>query len=148
MKKILTGIFIVIIVLGALTIYIKQSRDFYYLSDNKYITVWKRIGGVCYVIPGKYYGITKPSDNFIETTNTNALILISDPNSEFDVIVFNNYGEKVNVAVSKLKIEYYAYSQRKQFIESYYSNGKINDGVNYLSIDIKENLVVLNGKKQ
>ncbi len=50
-----------------------ESRKFYCLGNGKCITVWKTYNNVCYIIPGKYYGIIKPSKNFIQSTNTNNL---------------------------------------------------------------------------
>jgi len=37
-----------------------ESRKFFCLEDGNCVTVWKTFNG-CYIIPGKYYGIVKPS---------------------------------------------------------------------------------------
>lgn len=50
-----------------------ESRKFFCLEDGQCVTVWKTYNNVCYVIPGKYYGVIKPADNFLESTNTNDL---------------------------------------------------------------------------
>ena len=51
------------------------KRHFYYFGETgKYVTVWKRIGGRCLIIPGKYYGITKPND-YIEIGNVDNITL-------------------------------------------------------------------------
>lgn len=30
------------------------------------IKIWKRVGRICYLIPGKYYSLTKPKDGYVE----------------------------------------------------------------------------------
>ncbi|MHC5310127.1 hypothetical protein ACYSNM_08660 [Myroides sp. LJL116] len=65
--------FIVIPVL--LLAWYDQSRTFYCVSNDKCVTVWKRLGGKCYIIPSKYYGVFKPSENYIKATNTQYLTL-------------------------------------------------------------------------
>ncbi|MDR2206277.1 MAG: hypothetical protein LBE36_09015 [Flavobacteriaceae bacterium] len=71
MRKILIifGVFIL------LCFGIEQKRHFYALSDDKYVTVWKRWGDICYIIPGKYYGITVP-DNYVKTSNVSYVGII------------------------------------------------------------------------
>ncbi|WP_233266142.1 hypothetical protein [Myroides fluvii] len=61
---------------GLLYFIIDQSRSFYKLEDGKEITVWKRIGGKCYVVPYNYFGISKPVDCYIETVNTEGFTLL------------------------------------------------------------------------
>jgi len=48
-----------------------EKRSFYCLGDNKCITVWKTYGNTCYIMPYKYYGIIRPSDNYLVTSNVN-----------------------------------------------------------------------------
>ena len=52
-----------------------ESRSFYCLDNGKCITVWKTYNNVCYIIPGKYFGILKPSKNVIESSNNNNLTI-------------------------------------------------------------------------
>jgi len=57
-------------------IWIGEHRSFYCVGNDECITVWKRIGGICFIIPGKYYGIFKPSGTYIQTSNDNSLIVL------------------------------------------------------------------------
>lgn len=52
-----------------------ESRSFFCLDNGKCITVWKTYNNVCYIIPGKYYGLLKPSENVIESSNNNNLTI-------------------------------------------------------------------------
>jgi hypothetical protein len=72
MKKMILFFFIVILLLFG---WYGESRKFFCLEDGKCITVWKTYNNVCYVIPGKYYGLWAPSNNFIKTSNLNELTI-------------------------------------------------------------------------
>lgn len=76
MDKVIKLFSYIIIVFGVLYLILDQSRSFYKLEEGKEVTVWKRIGGKCYVIPYKYYGVIKPSSCAIETVNTASVTLI------------------------------------------------------------------------
>jgi hypothetical protein len=71
MKKLL--IFFSVLLL--IVIWNGESRKFYCLDNETCVTVWKTYNNACFIIPGKYYGIIKPSRNHIETTNTNLLTI-------------------------------------------------------------------------
>lgn len=73
MKKVL--LFFFVFFLFIITWY-GESRKFYCLENGKYITVWKTYNDICYIVTGKYYGITKPTNNSIETSNLNEGIVI------------------------------------------------------------------------
>jgi len=141
----ISGLFILLIV--SLLVWFDQSRSFYCLSNDKYITVWKRLGYKCYIIPGKHYGVLKPTD-YIKTTNDNALTIIYDDSSGYDFVIFNNYGKKVTINLSSERIKYFENFERDIFIGEFYINERIKDNLANLQIDIKENLVVINGIKQ
>ena len=142
MKKMRSFIIFFVIVILCLVSY-DQSRSFYELSKGNYITVWKRLGGQCYIVFGKYYGVGKPSD-YVRTTNSNAVTVIMDSSPEFDYVISNDYGESLSINTSH-KIDYYDYKERDTFLSTYYANGKILSNYDYLQIDIKEKLVVVNG---
>ncbi|WP_147269366.1 hypothetical protein [Schleiferia thermophila] len=141
----IAGLFILLIIL--FLIWFDQSRSFYCMSNDKCITVWKRLGNKCYIIPGKYYGILKPSD-YVKTTNDNALTIIFDDLSGYDFVIFNDYGKELEVNLSKERIKYFKNFERDIFIDEFYVNERIKDNLPYLQIDIKEGLVVINGVKQ
>jgi hypothetical protein len=52
-----------------------ESRRFFCVDNDKCITVWKTYNNVCYIIPGKYYGLLKPSGNVMESSNNNNLTI-------------------------------------------------------------------------
>ncbi|WP_436834492.1 hypothetical protein [Parapedobacter sp. DT-150] len=124
-----------------------QFRSFYCLSENQYLTVWKRLGGKCYIIPGKYFGIFKPS-MYIETTNDNGLTIVDVSSSEYRYVISNDYGKNVKINLQDQKVKYFDYTEKTIFINEYYTNGRVKDELKYMQIDIKENLVVINGVKQ
>ena len=66
-------IFLVLFVL--IIFWIAEERKFYCLSEGKCVTVWKNIGGRCYIIPGKYYGVFVPVKNYIQTSNVNNITI-------------------------------------------------------------------------
>ena len=72
MKRLLLffSIFIILIF-----IWYGEARKFFCLDDGKCVTVWKTYNNICYIIPGKYFGLFKPSENFIQTTNRNNLTI-------------------------------------------------------------------------
>src|ERR1700720_4395948 len=72
MKKLLLCLSIFIILA---LIWYGESRKFFCLNNGKCVTVWKTYNNVCYIIPGRYYGIIRPSDNFIESSNNNFLTI-------------------------------------------------------------------------
>lgn len=122
-------------------------RSFYCLSDDKCVTVWKQGDGETYIIFGEYKSKKDPPDNYIKTSYNNALTIIIDESSNYDYIISNNYGKSILIKSSNFKIKYYEYNQRENFINDYYINRKIKKSLKYLQIDIKENLIVLNGVK-
>ena len=93
-------------------IWFGESRKFFCLSNGKCVTVWKTYNNVCYIIPGRYYGIIKPMDNYLESSNTDFLtIYFSDAlpntiiyksekplklkNADKDEIVFLDYDKDI-----------------------------------------------------
>jgi len=50
-----------------LFIYLTEKRNFYCLENGKCVTVWCAYANNIYVIPYKYYGLFKPSDNYVIT---------------------------------------------------------------------------------
>jgi|GEM_PF-538011 len=64
------------------------ARSFYCLSEDKCITVWY-YGGYCYIIPGKYYGIFEPKDNYVKADNGQYLTLYFSSELKKKMIVRN-----------------------------------------------------------
>jgi hypothetical protein len=147
MKKI---IYIIIsISLGALLLFFfDQKKSYYFNNDHtKCITIWKRLGGNCYIVPREYHGIFVPKYDYMVTTNDNGLIVVWDKTSKYDIIVMNNYGMPIQFVVKSIKVRYFNFNERKKFNENYSPSGQINYPLEYLLIDIKENYAFVNGKK-
>lgn len=49
------------------------GRGVYKLGNEQYVTVWKRGGGDCYVMPYKYCGLILPDKNFILADNLGSI---------------------------------------------------------------------------
>jgi hypothetical protein len=119
-----------------------QSRSIYCLTPEKCITVWKRLGGKCFIIPEKYFGRKRPTGAYIKTTNTDRLDVIwKNDNS----ILVNSKENAIYLqSTSKMRIK--LYQEDKDVYDSLYtfldgSYRKYREGVNFLSVDVKENYV-------
>jgi hypothetical protein len=123
MKKLLVYSLLVLCVF--LTVY-GEWRSFYCLENGKCVTVWKTFYKACYIIPGKYYGLLRPSDNYLKCATYNNLSLyFSDdiPNS----IVYKSFG---NIDVQNVDLEeviFYDYeSNEVKFDSIFYIPGAKN----------------------
>lgn len=147
MKKTIRILLVIFSILTVLIIWFDQSRTFYCLDNNKCITVWKRIGGSCFVIPGKYYGIIKPSDNYIITSNASDMDVVweKDPSH---VIVSMDEGSKI-VNNSRNEITITDYKAKKKYNDSLYMSFdgtylRHRKGTDFIILFIKENYAVDN----
>lgn len=140
------GIFLLLIVL--LLAWYDQSRTFYCLSNDKCVTVWKRLGGKCYIVPSKYYGVFKPSKNYIKATNTQYLTLYFSNDIPNKMIVRNqgsSTGKKggyeiVNNLPEELEITEYSDAYKAILYKPDAIKFKdVKASTEYLDLDIKEN---------
>ena len=142
MKKILKTIAVSAGIIGALFIWYDQSRSFFKAINGEYITMWKRWGGTCYLIPGKYYGITKPNGNYIETKNISSGDFIWN-DKDLKYVLFSG-GENCKIVNNDpTKVKIINYLEEKQKNDSVYTEkqGHYNvykKGVIRLGIDILE----------
>jgi hypothetical protein len=143
MKRILKIFVIFIAILGVLFIWFDQSRSFFKATNGEYITMWKRWGGTCYLISGKYYGITKPKDGYVETRNKNEYVdFLWFNNKSNHLLYYGNAEDKIyNMDKTDLRIDNYLDDKQKNdslFTEKkgHYSHYK--KGVARLSINILE----------
>lgn len=159
MRKILRIVLLLVVLIAALLLYFDQSRRFYCAGKNRCITVWKRVGGICYIIPGKYYGLIKPSDNYIKTTNVSSrfgnnyfTFFFTDemPNT----IMFNTEGEFEIKNSDKGKIVFLDYHEDVKRLDKilYIQNAKetddLKENADLILLDTKENYATdKNGKK-
>jgi hypothetical protein len=125
MKRILKVFVILIAVLGALFVWYDQSRSFFKATNGQYITMWKRYGGTCYLIPGKYYGITKPKDGYIETSNLGYLTVY--------------YSDKLPHLILLSKESNYDYKSSNPINKKYLFEDYISNKEKYKPIIYKEN---------
>ncbi len=84
-------IFALVAILSILLFRVLFSRfsvDYYYSEQGKCITVWKQVGGFCYVMPYKYtpQWFTTPDDNYfvMETTSYLTIYWMSDTTFFFE----------------------------------------------------------------
>ncbi|MCJ8155561.1 hypothetical protein MKJ01_17530 [Chryseobacterium sp. SSA4.19] len=141
MRKIFKILIVLVCVIAGLFFWFDQSRSFFKATNGKYITMWKRYGGTCYLIHGKYYGITKPNDNYIETKNTASVDFIwNDKNSKYVLFLGGENCKIVNNDPTKVKIINYLEEKqkndslyiKKQGHYNIYKKGVIRLGINIL----------------
>lgn len=137
LKKILIKLIIIALCVGCLIFYLFQKRNYYCLTEDKCITVWKTSEGA-FIIPGKYTSWFKPKDNYIKTDNLNCVVIIYDKKSKYDYIIFNAYNKKILINMSKYKIKYYDYNQKDEFSKEYYENNMLKPDLECKPIDIGE----------
>jgi len=139
-------IIIAIIIMAVPFFYYDQSRKYFCISEDKCVTVWKRVGGTCYIISGKYTGWFKPKDDYIKTCNLSDLDIVwidQLPNSI--IIQQQSYYQYTIVNKNTNNLHIYRYENNPdKFHSLIYNVGvtKYNDikaGVFRLSIDVREN---------
>lgn len=132
---------VVVLILGLL-IGFHQSKSYYCLDANRCVTVWKRLGNECYIIPGKYRGITAPKDNYIRTSNVNGVSIIWDKENSNKIIV--NHSEPIEIVNHLENIKIIDYDLSSELNDSLYMNfdGRYHyykKEIDYISIDIRYN---------
>lgn len=130
-----------------------ETRRFFCLDSGKCITVWKTYNNKCYIIPDKYYGLLKPSDNYIELSNTSALTIYSTTDLPNAIIYKSDQNLKVTNN-NKNKIAFYDYnSDIERFDRIIYTpyaqkNNDIKSNARVIDIFIKDNYAIdKDGKK-
>lgn len=124
------------------------EKRIYYSINNHYVTVWKTFGGTCYIIPGKYFGLTKPNKNFISTNNEHGEFVFYWSNDLKNIVVFKsdssytiNNDDSIN-----LKIVNY-YSDEKKYDDIFYIkdaklNNEIKTTVNFIDFDVFDEYLI------
>jgi len=139
---------IITLLFVVLLIWLDQSRTFYGLSEDIWITVWKRLGNKCYVIPGKYYSVLNPSDNYIKTSNRQSLTLFYS-NKLSKTVLIRNEGEStgriggykvINHQLNDYKILSYCSEYDKVLYkpDAYYFRD-VKGTTEYIKLNIHEN---------
>ena len=136
-----------VIVLGiiiAAFIYFGEKRSFYKLGADISITVWKTYGGTCYIIPRKYFGILKPFNNYIKTSNVSIVHLYTTTSLPATIIVLSEGKSKIHEG-NNAKYKIIDYNQNESKMDSllYQSSSerdpKLYANVNLLVLFLKEN---------
>lgn len=121
-----------------------ESRKFFCLEDGQCITVWKTYNNVCYITPGKDYSVIKPSDNFIELTNTNDLTVFFTRELPNSFIFASDHPLKINNG-KKDKFTFYDYNlNTKKFDQILYKPdakkaNDLKDNAKMMNIYVFEN---------
>jgi len=96
-------------------IYMTEGRRFHYTDDGRYFTVWKTWGR-CYTMPYKYYGLIKPSDNYIQTNYT----------ADIDIFWTDSLPNDLIVRATDYRIGFYVKifnkKPKKYFIYNYFDD--------------------------
>ncbi len=143
-EKIVKLLFTLLLIFLLVFLWFNQSRSFYCIGSDRCITVWKRLGNVCYIIPYKYYGLSPLKQNYIKLSNTaditfywsdsldNKIIFRTDSkfflenNSEETLL---NYYD----SVLHLKLEEVIYHHDAKRIKD------VKPNVGYINVDIRSN---------
>ena len=141
MKKIMI---VLAVVVAALLVWYGESRKFFCVENGKCITLWKTFNNVCYIIPGKYYGLTRPSTNFLESTNTNNIMVFFSSGLPNAFVYKSEQPLKINND-DKRGFGFYDYNADEKRFDSllYIPNARtvqdVKEDVQYLDISIHEN---------
>lgn len=77
--------------------------------------------------------------------NSNAVTIIWNKVYKDSLVISNDYGFPIRLNFNSYKVRYYSFQDRLEFQNKYRPDGRIRS--EYLTIDIKEGLAVVNGKK-
>lgn len=133
-----------------------QIRSFYQVGDFTF-TVWKNLGGTCYIMPYKYYGIFPPKKNFITTPNLGGITICIDKGTHNFTIFgegFEHFGE-TTICLPDYTYNYIKdpYNGSMKEIDTYHDiRGKYFDSLSYevfLKIYIAEmNAIIKENRSQ
>ena len=142
--------FITIMVLAMFVFVWSQFRHFY-IVNNISFTVWKRVGGYCYVIPGRYYSLKKPKKDYIRVSNVGSLLICLKNDSS--LVLFNNRyidNDSVYINFKNYKFEYYSPNSRSiDVITKCDEMRSVNRrNLPFLEVDIREMSAVIDDKEQ
>lgn len=142
--------FITIMVLAMFVFVWSQFRHFY-IVNNISFTVWKRVGGYCYVMPGRYYSLKKPKKDYIRVSNVGSLLICLKNDSS--LVLFNNRyidNDSVYINFKNYKFEYYSPNSRSiDEIKKWDEMREVNRrNLPFLEVDIREMSAVIDDKEQ
>jgi hypothetical protein len=126
MKKVLISLLAFVLLVA---IWFGESRSFFCLDNGNCLTVWKTYGNHCYIIPGKFYGVIKPQDNYIQSANTNTLTIFYAKELPKGIIFSSEQALEVKND-DKNQVSFYDYNRDKErYNHMLYKPGakKVND---------------------
>ncbi|MGC3946374.1 MAG: hypothetical protein QM762_17950 [Chryseolinea sp.] len=126
----------------------QQSRKFIELRDGRWVTIWKRYGDECLIIPGRYFGVFKPETSYLETKNT-ILINLFVGNSFPDTLVFRtqSHVEIHNESKGSIFLDYHKNENHLKPLIYSEETGVVNDDVTLLFVDIHDSVAMMRGKR-
>ena len=97
-------ILLICLALAIPAIWYGESRRFFCLSNGRCLTVWKTYNNVCYIVPGKYYGLVRPADGYMQCSNTNLITFYFSSDLPGAIIFESGYEVKIHeVALNQIK---------------------------------------------
>jgi hypothetical protein len=135
----------------AMFVFIWSQFRHFYIVNNVSFTVWKRVGGYCYVIPGRYYSLKKPKKDYIRVSNVGSLLICLKNDSS--LVLFNNRyidNDSVYINFKNYKFEYYSPNSRSiDEIKKWDEMRNVNRrNLPFLEVDIREMSAVIDDKEQ
>ena len=139
---------IVTLMVSGILLWFDMSRTYYCFSGNICITVWKRIGGTCYIISNKYSDWKDPKESYIKTSNTQYLTLYYSKKLP-DKIIVRNQGtaEGLNGTYfihGNIFVEYGEKFEKMIYGNNVKYENDVQADVYFINVDIKENYAVDN----
>jgi hypothetical protein len=138
MKKILILLFCIVLII----VWFGESRSFFE-NNGKTVTLWKTYGNTCYIIPGIYYGLVKPSSiSYIKAFNiSDAADLIWKNGSDTILVQLDKDAEIVNIKSDKTVLINYQIDQLQNdniytFFDSTIKVRRYKKDVNIISVSI------------
>lgn len=141
--------FIIITTLAILVFVWSQYRHFY-IVNNKPFTVWKKVGGYCYITPDRYYSFKNPTKNYIRASNVGSLLICLKNDST--LVIFNNRyidNDSVYINLKNYRFEYYSPNPRSLDDIKVWDKRREScmKKFPYLEIDIREISVIIDNKE-
>lgn len=137
--KLLIGTILVFVVS---IILIDCQKIHYSIDGNKSLTVWKRIGGKCYVFPYNYSGMFIPNDNYVITdSKLESMDIIFDSISSTILVSGRNFDIVTNKSGINKITSYNDDKNRNDKLFTYKDGNyyKYKSDVEFITLYIKEN---------
>ena len=134
--------YIAIVIVSILVLFVAfvQYRKFFTIGDITF-TFWKTLGGYCYIMPYKYWGITIPKNNYMRASNLGGIIIFIGEDTTLYIFPHHTYylgAKTIECNLPSYKHVYFPYINELDNISAF--NDKIkyykNLGYPYLQVYI------------